>query len=104
MSQAEHVKCWEQHPNGEDVLSINNLVLVPATCFIYKRNTWNHIKGLRLFASHNLLSRPASAFPRELGKTHPGAARFTFGWVSGFRRSRTLHACTVLQAMSTQKG
>lgn len=62
MSQAEHAKSWEQHPNGGDVLSINNLVLVPAVCFIYKGKTWNCIKGLGPFASHNLLPRSASAF------------------------------------------
>lgn len=99
MSQAEHAKRWEQHLNGGDVLPINNLVLVPAACFIYRGKTWNHIKGLHPFGSHNLLSWSASAFPRELGKMHPGAARFIFGWASGFRRSRSWHACTVLQTV-----
>lgn len=104
MSQAEHAKRWEQHPNGGDGLSINNLVLVPAACFIYKGKTWNHIKGLRPFASHNLLPWSASAFPCELGKTHPRAAGFIFGWVSGFRTSQTWHACTVLQTIIYTQG
>lgn len=33
VSQAEHARHWEQHPNGGDVLPINNLILVPAVCF-----------------------------------------------------------------------
>lgn len=104
MSQAEHAKHWEQHPNEGDVLPINNLVLVPAACFIYKGKTWNHIKGGRPFASHNLLPLSASAFPCELGKTHTGAAGISFGWVSGFGRSQAWHACAVLQTMVYPKG
>lgn len=36
VSQAQHARRREQHPNGGDVLPINNLILVPAVCFTFR--------------------------------------------------------------------
>lgn len=96
MSQAEHAKHWEQHPNGGDVLPINNLILVPAACFIYKGKTWNRIKGRCPFASHNLLPLPASAFPCELVRHIPEQLGLVLGGCldSGRHRPGTLALCT----------
>lgn len=65
VSQAEHAKHWEQHPNGGDVLLINNFN--PRSCCVFhgQGNTRSSIKALGPWASHILLPQAAPAFTRE---------------------------------------
>lgn len=93
MSQAEHARCWEQHPNGGDVLPTF------LQCVSFTRGSLEPYKRPLSLCLSQSAPWSASALPRELGKTHPRAAGFILGWGSGFRGSWTWQACMVLQTM-----